>query len=540
MAVETTPDTNPETSPEAGPTPPADAKPRFRRLKRGLLIVGSILVVCALVFGGGALWLYVKTDIDTVGKVAFTNELAVPPLAPSRIDEQGRRVFNLRMLAGSTEFRPGRQTQTWGFNGSYLGPTLRAARGEQVVVNVENTLPEASSVHWHGMHLPAAMDGGPHQMVDSGAKWSPTWRIDQPASTLWYHPHPHGTTERHVQRGLAGMFILDDPQAAALALPKDYGDDDIPVIVQDVRFDGDSFDHGRGLFASSSGFLGDRILVNGTLGAYKTVDDELVRLRLLNASTARIYDFGFDDKRAFSLVATDGGLVERPAAMDRIRLSPGERAEIVVRMKPGEKTVLRTFPLDIGLGLWDQRMNGGDDTFDVLQLRAAEKLRPSAALPGELTRLQLPTGQVPAQTRRFELLGVEINGKGMDMNRIDQTVVRGTEEVWEVRNADGAAHSFHVHDTQFKVLDVNGKTPPVPLRGAKDTVLITPGSTVRIALRFDGPADPDTPYMYHCHLLYHEDSGMMGQFVVVNPGQQAGTPPRHEPAGPGAGAHAHP
>ncbi|WP_431040489.1 multicopper oxidase family protein [Streptomyces sp. P1-3] len=494
-----------------------------------LLIVGSVLLALGLLLGSGAIWLYTSADVSTVGKVDFTNELAVPPLAPSRLDERGRRVFDLRMQQGATTFRSGRTTKTWGFNGSYLGPTLRAKRGEKVMVNVDNKLPEASSVHWHGMHLPARMDGGPHQMIEPAARWSPSWTIDQPAGTLWYHPHPHGKTERHVQRGLAGMFILDDPQAGRLALPKDYGQDDIPLIVQDTRFkDGGSFDFGRGMFSSSTGFLGNEILVNGTLGPYKTVDRELVRLRLLNASTARILNFGFDDDRDFSLIATDGGLLERPHALNRIPLSPGERAEIVVRVKPGERTVLRSYPLDIGLDFWDQRMNGGDDSFDVLQLRAAGTLRDSTELPRELTRLDLPTGAHPARTRQFELLGVEINGKRMDMERIDEVVTRGTEEIWEVTNADGAAHSFHVHDTRFRVLDVNGKTPPAPQRGPKDTVLVRPQTTVRIALRFDGPADPDTPYMYHCHLLYHEDAGMMGQFIVAEPGQKAGKSPRHD------------
>ncbi|MEV6432288.1 multicopper oxidase domain-containing protein [Nocardia sp. NPDC051463] len=225
---------------------------------------------------------------------------------------------------------------------------MRAKRGEKVEVRIRNSLSEASTVHWHGMHLPAAMDGGPHQMVAAGATWTPQWTIDQPAATLWYHPHPHGTTEQHVRRGLAGMFLLDDEISESLSLPSNYGIDDLPVIVQDVKFRGAVLDSEHAIFRDV-GFLGDQTMVNGTLTPYRNVGDELVRLRLLNASPARVYTFGFADNRSFSLVATDGGLMERPAVLDRLQLSPGERAEIVVRVRPGERTVLRSNKLDAGL-----------------------------------------------------------------------------------------------------------------------------------------------------------------------------------------------
>src|SRR5690606_35134294 len=146
----------------------------------------------------------------------------------SHRDADGRRVFDLRAAAGRHRFRPGRPTPTWGINGPHLAPTLRAVRGETVLVRFRNDLPETTTLHWHGMHLPAAMDGGPHQPVEPGTTWSPTWTIDQPAATLWYHPHPHGRTAAHVYRGLTGMFILDEPEPPQL--PNRYGIDDIPVI----------------------------------------------------------------------------------------------------------------------------------------------------------------------------------------------------------------------------------------------------------------------------------------------------------------------
>ncbi|WP_425580399.1 multicopper oxidase domain-containing protein [Streptomyces thermocarboxydovorans] len=482
-------------------------------------------------------WLWTDAKVSTVGKAPFDNALAIPPLAEPTVEKDGTRVFDLRMQAGETEFRDGVRTPTWGFNGSYLGPTLRAKRGEKVRVRVSNTLDEPSTVHWHGMHLPARMDGGPHQMVAPGATWTPHWTVDQPAATLWYHPHPHGRTEDHVRRGLAGLFLLDDDASGRLPLPKRYGVDDLPVVVQDVRFDGSRLAGDRGLM-QNVGFLGDRTMVNGTLRPYRKVQDELIRLRLLNASTARTYAFGFADSRDFALIGTDGGLLQRPARMNRIQLSPGERAEIVVRMKPGERVMLRSFPQRNYGDEWQRRFNGGDDTFDVLELRAAERLRPSPELPGTLVSApELPDGEQAVEARHFDLKRSGINGRAMDMGRIDETVTRGTTEVWTIRNTNGMPHNFHVHDVQFRVMEVNGKTPPPELRGRKDTVFVPHGVTMKLALRFTGPADPDVPYMYHCHLLYHEDEGMMGQFVVVEKGRPAGGPP---PGHEGHGGHGDP
>ncbi|QBS46421.1 multicopper oxidase family protein [Nocardia sp. CS682] len=499
---------------------------RPRRWRRLFLMLAGLVALLGLAVGGCVRVVYVNAVVNTVGRAEFGNELAVPPLAPSTVRPDGTREFDLEMRTGVTEFRPGQATETWGFNGAYLGPTLRARRGEQVAITVRNQLPEASTVHWHGMHLPAVMDGGPHQMVQAGATWTPQWTIDQPAATLWYHPHPHGETERHVRRGLAGMFLLDDELSESLPLPHDYGVDDLPVIVQDVKFRRAELDMSHAMFRDV-GFLGDQTMVNGTLTPYREVGDELIRLRLLNASTARVYTFGFDDERQFSLIATDGGLLEGPLALDRLQLSPGERAEIVVRVRPGERTMLRSNKLDAGLSFWTQRFAGGDDTFDILELRAADTLRPSPELPAALARPSTPDGSDSVQERRFDINMAGINGKPMAMDRIDLAVTRGTAETWIVHNNDGMPHNFHIHDVQFRVLGRNDGPPPAELTGPKDTVFLPPNSTVRLAMRFDGPADADTPYMYHCHLLWHEDQGMMGQFVVVEAGGSVGEPPRH-------------
>ncbi len=460
--------------------------------------------------------------VSTVGEVEFDTPLAIPPLAESTVDADGTRVFELDAQAGTTEFEPGVASDTWGFNGGYLGPTLVADRGERVRVDVTNSLDEPTTVHWHGMHLPAVMDGGPHQMVDPGDAWSPEWDIDQQAATLWYHPHPHGETEKHVARGLAGMFIVHDEHERSLGLPSEYGVDDVPVIVQDSGFsaDGERESMQRGY----AGGLGDELIVNGTRGPYLDVSDELVRLRVLNASTARSYAFTWSDGRPVELIATDGGLLEAPVSLDHVRLSPGERAEVLVRVEPGERVVLQSkMTPDIAALVGPVAdMNGGSDAFDVLEVRAADTLDSTTAVPAELNTITDFDEADVATTRRFELSdSFEINGDAMDMGRIDETVTVDTLERWVVENATQVPHSFHVHDVQFRIAAIDGQAPPPELAGWKDTIFTEPETEYELLMRFEDYADADTPYMYHCHLLWHEDQGMMGQFAVVEPGQRA-------------------
>jgi len=468
--------------------------------------------------------------MSNVGQLGFVNQLKIPPLLEPRLDGAGRKVFDLRLQQATCELLPGKLTQTWGANGAYLGPTIRATRGDQVAVNVANDLPEATTIHWHGMHLPAAADGGPHQLIQPGSTWSPSWRIDQPAATLWYHPHPHGATEDHVYRGVAGLLLLNDPAAGTLPLPDRYGVDDIPVIIQDKRFhrNGD-LDFGQSPF-SPIGRLGDQLLVNGTHDPHLNITSQRVRLRLLNASTARVYNLGFADDRPFELVGTDGGLLEWPHRTTRVPLSPGERAEIVAEFRPGERVVLRGFPPDLGLDPFQGRFAGADDAFDLLQVRARPKLTPSPPVPDRLARHQQLDEAEVATTRRLELNGSSrINDLRMDLGRIDQTVTVDTAERWEVTNQSGNPHNFHVHGVQFKVNDQTDAGPPPALIGWKDTVFIPPGGTVQLLVQLPGYSDPALPYMFHCHLLQHEDNGMMGQFVVVQPGEPPpGSLPSHQ------------
>jgi FtsP/CotA-like multicopper oxidase with cupredoxin domain len=275
----------------------------------------------------------------------------------------------------------------------------------------------------------------------------------------------------------------------------------------------------------STGFLGDTIVTNGAVGTYLPVTTEAVRLRLLNASNARVYNFGFDDDRSFEIVASDGGLLPQAVTAQRIQLSPGERAEIVVRMTGGETVSLNSTPPDLGTG-GDAQYSPG--TFDVLQLRAAPSLQASPAVAAVLSRLPAPDPATAAQTRSFRVQGRAINGRPMQMARIDLAVTVDTPEVWEVSNQDRQPHNFHVHNVQFRVLSRDGRPPDPAFAGLKDTVYVAPQTTVRLLVEFTDYTDRNWPYMFHCHLLLHEDIGVMGQFVVVKPGQTAGTPPHED------------
>ncbi len=473
-------------------------------LVTALVVLAALLAGCSV--GGSG-----------VRPVEAVRPLPIPPLAPSTLDASGRRVFDLTVHQGSHDFGEGEVPGTWGANGTYLGPTIRAARGERVRVNVTNAAGETTTLHWHGMHLPARMDGGPHQQVAPGRTWSPVWTIDQPAATLWYHPHAHGSTAEQVYRGLAGFLLVDDP-ASAGGLPSRYGVDDIPLVVQDKTFSAD----GRLLFGddgrSAVGFVGDTIVVNGSVGAYLDVSTQRVRLRLLNASTGRVYRFALADDRPFDIVGSDGGLLAAPVRTTAVQLSPAERAEVVVTLRPGETVGLVSRPPDLGARLAGSTMFGAA-AFDVLELRAAETLEPSPDVPDTLAAVPVADRAAGGATRQLVLGGRTINRRQFDLGRIDEVVPLGRAEVWQVTNQSSLPHNLHVHAGQFRVLTMDGRQPPPELAGWKDTVYVAPTTTVEILVRFPRYHDPTWPYLLHCHLLLHEDQGMMAQFVVLAPGE---------------------
>jgi len=436
--------------------------------------------------------------------------LPIPPLLDTTLN--GGQA-GLTVQQGTRSFFPGLSTPTLGYNGSFLGPTIRVQDGQRVQLHVDNQLKETTTVHWHGLHVPAKWDGGPRQVIEAGGSWHPDFTIKQQAATLWYHPHALGRTGEHVYGGLAGLFIIDDEVSAGLTIPKDYGIDDIPLVIQDRRF----YEDGRFAFVTSGhdimhGVVGNYLLVNGIMEPQLRVVHGVTRFRLLNGSNSSIYKLSVSDRRPFWVIASDGGFLARSEQVDSLIFTAGERYEILLDCsadRPGSRISMmieqyggnqfRALDLEVGAE------RGAVET-------VAEELYPPARLN--------PLDSIKTRTFSMETMSsggrLTINSNHMDINRIDATVKRGTLEVWEIANNAGMMmrlpHSMHLHDVQFQVLDRNGK-PPGPLeRGRKDTVLLMPGERVRIISRFE---DYTGIYMYHCHMLEHEDNGMMGQFEVI-------------------------
>ncbi len=487
------------------------------------------LLIIVLLSGVTCYWLmFIRV---TNGGLTFENKLLIPDQLFGTVVD-GRRQLHLTVAEGSREFLPGKQTPTAGVNGPFLGPTLRLRRGEDVDLIVRNNLDEMTTMHWHGMHVPARMDGTPHQKIGPGESWTASFQVDQQAAPLWYHPHPHGNTGRHVYRGVTGLMWIDDDNSDALDLPKTYGVDDIPLVIQDRLFD----DDGAFRFAVNQGAVyGNTMLINGTWSPFLQVESRRIRFRLLNGSNARIYYIGFDDSRVFHQIATDGGFLETPLQTNRVILAPGERAEILVDFSDGAEVVLKSYP-EAGLLETIESFFGGIGTgnLQLLKIVPQPANRPSHTLPERLNTISRIDASHAAKTRPMVLagplpggrggpggpLGPPINGKILELARMDEVVRLGDIEIWEVSNRGGQPHPFHVHLVQFQILDRNGQPPTGAELGWKDTVLVPPGDFVRIIMPFERYADPQTPYMYHCHIMEHEDKGMMGQFLVVEQPEQ--------------------
>lgn len=434
-----------------------------------------------------------------------TKPLPIPPLLKDQNPDPNKAEFNLTAQQGSMEFFKGKKTETYGYNGNYLGPVIRVRKGEEVSIKVKNELKESTTVHWHGLEVNGDQDGGPHQGIQPGQTWNPQFTINQPAATLWYHPHLINKTAEHVYKGLAGLFYIDDDVSDKLNVPQKYGVDDIPLVIQDRQFDANgTFRYQLGMPDIMMGLQGNTILVNGAVNPYLNVPAGKVRLRLLNGSNARTYEFHLSNNSQFTQIASDGGLLPEPVSMSKVVLGAGERAEIIVdfsSLKKGDSLFLMDQDTKFMKLIVNSR---GKNTYEIPQkLVDMPKLDPTAAV----------------RTRQFVFQGmgsnVNINGKQMDMNRIDEELKLHDTEIWEISNESGGmmggmAHPFHAHGVQFQILDRDGNPPPANESGWKDTILVYPGEKVRAIATFDHSGT----FMYHCHILEHEDAGMMGQFKV--------------------------
>jgi len=443
--------------------------------------------------------------------------------------------FDLTMHQDSVQFLPGTITQTFAFNqNKYLGPTLIMNKGDNVNISVTNNLGDTSTLHWHGFHVPPSMDGGPHTMIMDGDTWHPHFTVMNNAATYWYHPHFHGKTALQVMKGAAGLIIIRDPLEAALDLPRKYGVDDFPVIVQSQQLDTDNQFDSRGMEDSI-------LLVNGTIDPFVEMPAQVVRMRILNGAGERTFNFGFTNNKQFYVIGTDGGLLSAPVQTTRIRLSPGERAEILVDLSGMETQTLHlmsyaseipmgvqggpTMPMPPGSPPMNSPLNGID--FDILQINViASTANPVTTIPTAL----IPVVPIPESTadisRQINFTADSamvmdgpfyFNDSTFDMMRIDYNIPLNNTEIWSLTNQTMVAHPFHIHDVQFQILDRDGNPPPPVERGWKDLVLVSPNETVRFIAKFEDFTSDSIPYMYHCHILMHEDDGMMGQFLVTDP-----------------------
>jgi blue copper oxidase len=503
-------------------------------MKRRNFIKSSALGLGGLTLGAGSGLTGLGQDAHAQTPVLdpFSRPFQLPPMDTGKRD--GNQLhFDLSVQPGSSNFIGRLDTPTMGINGDYLGPTLRAKRDDNVSFAVKNNLSEVTTLHWHGLVLPAEMDGGPHQVIHPGETWRPEFNIVQNAATFWYHAHTHGRTGAQVYHGLAGMFIVDDDVSQDIDLPTDYGIDDIPVVIQDRAFNRNgSLRYLGSMPDQMRGMHGNFILVNGVVTPTLKAERPLTRLRLLNGSNARIYNLAFNDNRPFAVIAADGGLLAQPELVKGIRLAPGERAEILIDLSDGRDIILRNRPQSqtSGGGMM-QMMDGGNQAFDIMKIISPTNTGNTLVrLPAELSPLPDWSNANPTSKRQFELemamgprmmmsrmMGgstMSINGESFDMDVVNIRVRSNTFEIWEIGNNSMLAHPFHIHNTQFKVLARSGRSISATEKGLKDTVLVYPQEKVRLLVPFPEYSDPERPYMYHCHILEHEDAGMMGQFTV--------------------------
>ena len=432
--------------------------------------------------------------------------LSIPELLEPTFDREGVAHYDLTIGKSRHDYRQANMTDTYSYNGmSVLGPTLRLRTGDSVVISVANELEETTTTHWHGADVRAEDDGGPHSLIEPGTTWVADFDVIQPAATLWYHPHAHGSTAEHVYFGAAGLIIIEDDNPDVAALPSTYGVDDIPVIIQDRDFT----DDGQLDFAIDGGEEGNldgTLTVNGTINPYVEVPRGLVRLRLLNGSQARIYHLSVEGAD-MTKIASDGGYLASPVALDQLTLGPGDRAEIIVNVGAESATLV-----DGALGR-------------ALELRPNGEVSGAGPLPDKLAAIERISESEITVDRDFHMDDVRnfwefdpswaINGLQTDMDRIDVRVRLGDTERWTLSSSEGE-HVFHPHQIQFQILSINGEPPPPEDSGWEDSVWVNDEREVVIAARFHSYAAEDIPYMFHCHILDHEDLGMMGQFLVVD------------------------
>jgi len=460
---------------------------------------------------------------------AAPDEVSVLPGPPTRVSR-----FNASLLKGPSE-----TLQI--LPGSYLGPVIRLRRNQKVRIRFVNQLSEDSIVHWHGLDVPERADGHPNLVIEQGHEYVYEFEVTNRAGTYWYHPHPHMRTGAQVYQGLAGVLIVSDPEEDALDLPS--GEAELLCVIQDRRFDqSNQFAfHGGRMMEMMNGFLGDSVLVNGQPQPTRVVDAAWHRVRVLNASNARIYKLAWSRDVSMTIIGGDGGLLELPLRQQVLTLAPGQRADLLVDLTglpAGAEVDLDSLGFaedDAGVVGMMGMMGGRAEVpngapLRIITLRTGDRKGSPFRVPERLSsfdsswslRSDATVRRVPLVFQRMEWL---LDGRTFDMSGVapEETVAAGSTHIWSFENLSNrmgmqAAHPIHIHGRQFRVVDRTGGRAANTLRagivdaGWRDTVLVLPGETVRVQVTF---TQHPGLYLYHCHILEHEDMGMMRNFRVT-------------------------
>jgi len=434
----------------------------------------------------------------------FTMAMPVPAvLAPTSSDTTTDR-YALTVRTGTVAMRAGNPTPIVGFNGMFPGPTIVATKGKAVEVTQTNGWTENITIHNHGHKVAATSDGHPVDYVTPGNSKTYFYPNDQRAGTYWYHDHTMDLTGPHVYSGIAAFYIIHDPAEDALKLPS--GSYDVPLILQDKHFNADNtldYQATRG----QQGFTGDKAVVNGVETPFLEVATRRYRFRVLNGSNARTFQIGLQSGKTFQVIASDGGLLAGPVTVKSLSVAPAERYDIVVDFSG--------YPL----GSTDVLTNSNtlfSPLGSLLQFRIVTPACDDSVVPATLSTIT-PLAEAQSAgsvTLRFaqDNQDWEINGLTYDPARLDVTSKVGDVHVWQLVNQSSVMHPFHKHLVQFNILDIDGIAPPPEQRGWKDTVQVPDGSTVRIIFRNE--TFPGT-FVFHCHILEHEDHRMMLQESVT-------------------------
>jgi FtsP/CotA-like multicopper oxidase with cupredoxin domain len=479
------------------------------------------------------------------GEVSNVPKFEQPLVQPPRVTGHHIRIA---MRKAKVRVLPhGPRTPMWTFGGTFPGPTIVRPAGHDTHVTFVNRLPRkvgATTIHQHGGHQESRYDGQPTRfLIKHGQKRTYDFPLVDggqplPAALRFYHDHRMNRTARNNWFGLQGMFLTTDPADAKQGLP--HGRFDLPLMVTDRSFTATNhlrnpFRHtsmpmrsGRPMprMAGMTGMaatdpptmpsVGSKVLVNGRFAPYKYVRPGRYRLRILNASLFSSYDFALSDGSPFVQVGTGSGLLPHPVTRPDILLGPAQRADVVVdfRKAVGTNVLLTSIPRSDG-----STTGIGTRSAALMQFRVRGSTDQIARVPADLAAIQ--HFKVPSKVAMTWTFGVShdkhgaywsINGKRFDPSRVDHKVVLGSTEKWRIRNTSDLTHYVHLHEELWRTLERDGRRPPPWERGYEDTWRLDPGESVVVAARF---TDFTGDFMVHCHMLDHEDDGMMAMFKVV-------------------------